>query len=104
MEPETSGYGNDAVAGLIVEDGNGHYFAIAWEALLRFRVPNPYVGAVQALLLGAEPPAGEPEVRGHGGAEPAGGVDPLLAEVVAGTAPGGRRLAARRLSTWALLR
>jgi hypothetical protein len=102
-----AGAGDDlsgAIAGVIVEDGEGHFFAIAWDELRRFRVPEAYVAAVSALVHGAEPVSIESDLRGFGGDEPAAGELRLLEESVAAATLRQGRLAARRSAAWVLLR
>lgn len=104
MDAESAALDSGTLAGLIVADHEGGYFALGWEDLLRFRVPVSLHAALDALVRGAEPVAGEPDVRGYAGGAPAGDVSRLLTEALASGAPGRGRLAARRLSAWALLR
>jgi hypothetical protein len=96
--------GRATTAGLVVFDDAGRYFLIPWDDLLRFRVPEAYRDAVAVLVLGDEAPVGEVNLYGAASKNPAGAAAALLEEVVtAGIAARGR-LAARRLTAWALLR
>jgi hypothetical protein len=104
METIADGAVDDAVVGLIVDDGAGHFFAIASDDLIRFRVPESYRGVVAALVLGGEAPAGQAGVRGSERGNPSSGQHALLDEVVIGAVAARGRLAARRLSVWVLLR
>lgn len=92
----------EAVAGLIVGDGIGGYFAIAWAELEPYRVPAPWVAPVAALVHGAELAGREDDLRGHGDARPLSAEHALLLEAL--SAGGRLRLAAQRLEVWALLR
>lgn len=98
METSACDHGAQHVSGLIVDDGDGHYFAIAWSELESFLVPAWCQPAVETLVQGAEP-AGDPDsVRGYAGIE-----NPLVAAIVAQAAAGGERPAVRRVGAWALL-
>ena len=96
--------GGGMMAGLIVEDDGGRFFLIAWDDLLRFRVPEAYRDAVAALVWGGEAPVGEAGQHGSFWSNSAYGENVLLEEVVTGAMAAGTRMAARRLSVWALLR
>jgi hypothetical protein len=106
MHTRNTGDGADGepLAGLLVEDDSGRYFLIAWDELRRFHVPEAYHETLTALVRGGEAPGGAAVPRGRAAGPPAFGADTLLDEVVSRgiAAPG--RLAARRLSVWALLR
>jgi hypothetical protein len=102
MEEDTSDGGGDAIAGLIVGDGNGRYFAIAWDEVRRYRVPAAWVASVEALVRGAEPICSANDLRGHADARTQFTDHALLIEAIA--EPGGLRLAAQRLEAWVLLR
>jgi hypothetical protein len=104
MEKAATDEDGDMVAGLIVDDGDGHYFAIAWDELPRFRVPESHLTVVEALVHGAEAIAADLDVRGYADGEPMRGANALLEEAMTGPARGRGRLAARRLRAWALLR
>jgi hypothetical protein len=104
MVPGSSAQGGGNTAALIVADGVGGYFAMTWEDLLAFRVPEQYNGVIEALVLGAEPATATADAGGNEDVKPAGGMSRLMAGAVVGAAPGRARLAARRLSAWALLR
>jgi hypothetical protein len=103
METVACEAGGVTVAGLIVDDGTGQYFAIAWDELLRFRVPARYLAGLEAVVTGAEPVAGG-DVSGFGGDRPAGQANTLIAELAAAAPSDRERFAARRLRVWALLR
>jgi hypothetical protein len=90
-------------AGLIIDGGDGHYFALAWDELLRFRVPGPYERVIEMLVGGADPPAERADVGGFGGEAPPSGIYRLLAEAAGGSL-GRARPATRRLGAWAMLR
>jgi hypothetical protein len=93
MESDASG---GAVAGLIVADGEGRYFALAWDELRRFRVPAAWMATVDALVRGTEPVVPDGDLWD--------GADELavLFETVAEA--DGFRFATHRLQAWALLR
>jgi hypothetical protein len=91
----------DAAVGLIIEDSDGHYFAIAPGELVRFQIPESYVEAIKALVQGREP-AGRPEVRGFREVELPEGLRLLLREPADG-AGGSWRPAVRRLAAWRVL-
>ena len=106
MQPGTTGdgAGGEPLAGLLVEDDGGRYFLIAWDELRRFHVPEAYRDTLTALVRGGEAPGGAIVPRGPAAGTPAFGADTLLAEVVTRGIAARGRLAARRLSVWALLR
>ncbi len=101
METAATGGRHEAVAGLIVGDGDGQYYAIGWEDLRRYRVPMAWVAAVAAMVHGAELAAGGSDMRGHA-AGTLSAEHALIIEAVGGV--GRLRLAAQRLEAWALLR
>lgn len=94
--------GEETVAWLIADDGAGRFFAIAWQELLRFRVPGLYLASIEALVTGAEP-VSEADVSGYSGSGAGGDLDPRLTDLVMAVASGRGRPAARRLRVWALL-
>jgi hypothetical protein len=102
MEEDTRDGGGDALAGLVVGDGHGRYFAIAWADVRRYRVPAAWVASVEALVRGAEPIDPADDLRGHAGTCTLSTEHALLVEAIAES--GGLRLAAQRLEAWALLR
>jgi hypothetical protein len=106
MHTGTTGDGADGepLAGLLVEDDGGRYFLIAWDELRRFHVPEAYREMLTALVRGGEAPSGAAVSRSPASVTPAFGADTLLNEVVTRGIAARGRLAARRLSVWALLR
>lgn len=92
---------DDAVAGLIISDGQGQYFAIAWPDLQRHRVPAAWAAAVAVAVGGGEPVDPGEDVYAHEATAAVGDDRTLLVEA---TAPGRFRLASRRLEAWLLLR
>ena len=102
MEMDSSDEIGWAAAGVIVDDGDGHYFAIAWDDLRRFQVPPPWVAAVEALVRGAEPVERDDDLQVSADTLALSGDYALLIEAL--SAMKGPRLAAQRLEAWALLR
>jgi hypothetical protein len=102
MEAATRDGCGGEIAGLIVADGSGQYYAIAWDDLKPHRVHGAWLAPVAALVHGAEPAAGETDVAGHAGDLSPSASKALLLEVAASTRS--LRLAAQRLEAWVLLR
>jgi hypothetical protein len=102
MEIDASDEVGAAVAGLIVADGAGRYFAIAWDDLRRFRVPAAWMATVDALVRGAEPVVPADDLGGYADVLALPGALGLLNETVAEA--DGFRFATQRLEAWALLR
>ena len=91
------------MAGLIIEDDEGRYFAIGWEELRRYRVPAASVAAIQALIHGEEPASlAEADTAGYGDETDASNA--LVVAVMGEATATGGRLASRRLGAWVLLR
>lgn len=101
-----------AVAGLIVSDGQGHYFAIAWPDLQRHRVPAGWEAALAVAVSGAEPVTPVLELHGYDTVtSPSPSPVPMPTPVpdeqallLEATTPGRFRLASRRLEAWLLIR
>lgn len=92
--------GDETVAGVIVTDGKGHFFAIGWSDLQRHRVPAGWVPAVAAAVAGGEP-VDVADVHGCESAVAPVDACPMLIETVT---PGRMRLASQRLAAWLLFR
>ena len=102
MKTERDAGDEQAVAGLVVSDGTGQYFAIAWAELQRHRVPAACVAALAAVVHGAEPPSHVDELQGYADARALFAEHALLSDAIN---PAGRfRLAVQWLEAWALLR
>lgn len=102
MEAAPSGGPGDAVAGLVVADGSGRYFAIAWAELARYHVPTDWLATVAAVVHGAEPMERGQGLRGHADARTLSAEHVLLLETLSGR--GSLRPAVQRLEAWAVLR
>ena len=101
METERDAGEKHAVAGMVVHDGTGQYFAIAWEELRCHRVPGACVAALVAVVHGAEPANHGDELQGYADARTLAAEHALLSDAIS---PAGRfRLAVQRLEAWALL-
>jgi hypothetical protein len=93
---------DEGIAGLVIADGAGRYFAIAWDDLQSHRVPAAWAAAVAALVRGEEPAGVGEDVCGHAAALAPGAGHALLVEVAGELRR--TRPAAQRLEAWALLR
>ncbi|MGD9892355.1 MAG: hypothetical protein AB7R89_14545 [Dehalococcoidia bacterium] len=88
--------------GVIVVDGEGHYYAITWDELRRFQIPPMWVAAVEALVHGAEPSERDVDLDDSADVRALSGDMAVLIDVL--TAMKGSRPATQRLGAWALLR
>lgn len=101
MERPTDGSQTHTVAGLIVGDGDGRYYAFGWADLEAHRVPATWVAAVAAVVHGAEPTADGDGVLGHAATSLRSAERALISEAIGD--PGRLRLTAQRVEAWALL-
>jgi hypothetical protein len=98
MRDMAGGGPDGAVAGLVLTDGGGRYYAIAADDLGRYRVPPIWVSALTAVVHGAERAGDEDGVDGQVMADLTPAQTAFLHEAIG--AAGGFRLAVRRLEVW----